>query len=151
MRCLWKKLGGVAKRVGTRSDNLRRFVVWFADSQASRKSGKIRIAASHNADYTRANLIKRGIFSRVRSRDIAPDAAPRLPRAMAWPGRQYPCGFQGNTLDCLQLQFFAALAMQKNKHRLALVMPIFAGRLKNLNHRFELAFMMIGERVEVIE
>ena len=56
-----------------------------------------------------------------------------------------------NPLNRLQLQFFAALAMQKNKHRLALVMPIFAGRLKNLNHRFELAFMMIGERVEVIE
>ena len=33
----------------------------------------------------------------------------------------------------------------------AMAMPIFAGRLKNLNHRFELAFMMISERVEVIE
>ena len=146
-----EKLGGVAKRVGTRSDNLRRFFFWFTDCQAGWKSGKIRIAASHNAEYTRANRIKRGIFSRARSRDIAPDAAPRLPRAMAWPGRQYPCGFQGNTLNRLQLQFFAALTMQKNKHRLALVVPILSRRLKNLNNRFELAFMMIGERVEVIE
>ena len=41
--------------------------------------------------------------------------------------------------------------MQKNKHRLALIVPIFRRRLENFNDGFELAFVMVGEWIEVFE
>ena len=62
MRCLWKKLGGVAKRVGTRSDNLRADYFCFIPFSLLLKAGKCINAASHNADYTRVKRIKRAIL-----------------------------------------------------------------------------------------
>ena len=57
-----EKLGGVAKRVGTRSDNLRADYFCFIPFSILLKAGKCINAASHNGDYTRVKQIKRAIL-----------------------------------------------------------------------------------------